>query len=250
MDIGAKIKSLRKEKRVTQEALAEYLHISSQAVSKWETGASSPDIDMLPKLAIFFGTSLDHLLDFDQSRVDAAVEALIEESGRGGKDPARSEAFLRKALEKYPNNDLLLTCILEDMQEQNADRSRNAEILEIGEQILACTRDDALKIEQAMAESYLKKIPALHFMYYEIAAAIKSGPARMEEIRKAEDLCIDKLICMLWMRREEANAQEQAAIDRQAHEMLDFFKGCPMYREIAEIMEGLWNDGKIMAIYQ
>ena len=264
MDIGAKIKSLRKEKRVTQEALAEYLHISSQAVSKWETGASSPDIDMLPKLAIYFGTSLDHLLDFDQSRVDAAVEALIAESGRGGKDPARSEAFLRKALDKYPNNDLLLTCILEDMQEQNADRSRSAEILEIGEQILACTKDDELKIdvlrilaetyhnmgEQAMAESYLKKIPALHFMYYEIAAAIKSGPARMEEIGKAEDLCIDKLICMLWMRREEAAPEEQAAIDRQAHEMLAFFKGCPMYREITEIMDGLWHDGKIMAIYQ
>ena len=112
MNIGANIKSLRKEKQVTQEALAEYLHISAQAISKWETGASSPDIDMLPKLAIFFGTSLDRLLDFDQSRVDAAVEALIAESGRGGDDPARSEAFLRKALEKYPNNDLLLTCIL------------------------------------------------------------------------------------------------------------------------------------------
>ena len=83
MNIGAKIRELRKEKKVTQEELADYLHISSQAVSKWETGASSPDIDMLPKLAIFFGTSLDHLLDFDQSRVDAAVEALIEESGRG-----------------------------------------------------------------------------------------------------------------------------------------------------------------------
>ncbi len=40
MDIGVKIKLLRKEKRVTQEALAEYLHISAQAVSKWETGVS------------------------------------------------------------------------------------------------------------------------------------------------------------------------------------------------------------------
>ena len=76
MNIGAKIKFLRKEKKVTQEELAEYLHISSQAVSKWETGASSPDIDLLPKLAIFFGTSLDMLLNFDQSQVDAAVEAL------------------------------------------------------------------------------------------------------------------------------------------------------------------------------
>ena len=198
MNIGAKIKFLRKEKKVTQEELAEYLHISSQAVSKWETGASSPDIDLLPKLAIFFGTSLDMLLDFDQSQVDAAVEALVRESGRGGKDPAKSEAFLRKALEKYPNNDLLLTCILEDMQEQNADKSRSGEILEFGERILACTRDDELKIdvlrimaetyhglgEQAMAEYYLGKIPALHFQYYEIAAAIKKGKARLEEAGK------------------------------------------------------------------
>ena len=40
MNIGAQIKLLRKEKRVTQEELAEYLHISSQAISKWETGIS------------------------------------------------------------------------------------------------------------------------------------------------------------------------------------------------------------------
>ena len=40
MNIGAKIRELRKEKKVTQEELADYLHISSQAVSKWETGVS------------------------------------------------------------------------------------------------------------------------------------------------------------------------------------------------------------------
>ena len=265
MNIGAIIKSLRKEKKVTQEELAEYLHISSQAVSKWETGASSPDIDMLPKLAIFFGTSLDHLLDFDQSRVDAAVEALIAESGRGGNDPAKSEAFLRKALEKYPNNELLLTCILEDMQEQNADGSRCAEIIEIGERMLACAKDDELKIdvlrilaetyhsmgEQAMAEAYLAKIPALNFFYYEIAAAIKSGQARIREIELTENLCIEKLICALWMRREEAaDEREKAAVDRQAQELLAFFKARPTYRRVAEIMEKAWSDGDIMEIYQ
>ena len=42
MKIGTKIRELRKEKKMTQEELAEYLHVSSQAVSKWETGASSP----------------------------------------------------------------------------------------------------------------------------------------------------------------------------------------------------------------
>ncbi len=265
MNIGAKIRELRKEKRMTQEELADYLHISSQAVSKWETGASAPDIDMLPKLAIFFGTSLDSLLDFDQSKLDAAIEQILIESGRGGKDPARSEAILRKALEKYPNNDLLLTCILEDMEEQNADGSRNAEIIETGERILNCTKDDANRIdvyramaetyhkmgEQAMAELYLEKIPAVHFMYYEIAATIKSGEERIKNIECAEDLCIDKLICMLWMRREEAKtAEEIAVIDRQAQTLFDCFRHFPPYQKITEIMEDYWNSGTIMEIYQ
>ena len=264
MNIGAKIRSLRKEKRVTQEELAEYLHISSQAISKWETGSSCPDIDFLPKLAIFFGTSLDNLLDFNQSQINAAVEALVAESGRGGNDPAASEAFLRKALEKYPNNDLLLTCILEDMQEQNADRSRSAEIIEIGERILSCSNDDELKIdvlrilaetyhgmgEQAMAEFYLARIPGLHFLYYEIAAAIKSGEERIENAGKTEDLCIDKLICALWMRREEADGLKRAEIDRQAREMFAFFKSYPDYVHITESMERLWNEGTIMKIYR
>ena len=264
MTIGEKIRLLRKENHVTQEELADYLHISSQAISKWETSASCPDIESLPKLAIFFGTTLDNLLDFDQSQVEAAVEALIAESGRGGNGPAASEAFLRKALKKYPNNDLLLTCILEDMQEQNADKSRSAEIIEIGERILSCSKDDEMKIdvlrilaetyhgmgEQAMAEYYLAKIPALHFLYYEIAAAIKQGKDRIANVEKLEDLCIDKLICALWMRREEADEAKRAEIDRQAHEMFSNFKAYPAYVQITEMMEQRWNEGTIMKIYQ
>lgn len=265
MNIGAKIKFLRKEKKITQEELAEYLHISSQAVSKWETGASSPDIDLLPKLAIFFGTSLDNLLDFDQSQVSAAVEALVRECGEQGRgDPAKAEAFLRRALEKYPNNDLLMTCLLEDLQKQNQDGSRSAEIVELGERVLAWTKDDEMKIdvlrilaetyhsmgEQAMAEYYLAKIPALHFLYYEIAAAIRDGKARLEQIGHVEDLCIDKLISMLYLRLQLTHSpQERAAIEKQARDLFAFFRGYPEYREMAELMEKLWNEGALLRIY-
>ena len=99
---------------------------------------------------------LDNLLDFDQSKLDAAIESILLESGQGGNDPARSEAILRQALEKYPNNDLLLTCILEDMEQQNHYGSRNTEIIETGERILCCTKDDSNRIDvyRAMAETY------------------------------------------------------------------------------------------------
>lgn len=61
MNIGSQIKRLRCEKRVTQEETAEYLKVSAQAVSKWETGASTPDITLLPSIAAFFGVTIDEL---------------------------------------------------------------------------------------------------------------------------------------------------------------------------------------------
>lgn len=60
--IGNKISSLRKEKRITQEEIAEKLGVTPQAVSKWENDISYPDILLLPKLATILGVTVDDLL--------------------------------------------------------------------------------------------------------------------------------------------------------------------------------------------
>ena len=105
--------------------------------------------------------------------------------------------------------------------------------------------------QEELAEYYLTKIPALHFFFYEIAAAVKAGQERLENVQKAEDLCIDKLICMLAFRKTEAKDDgAKAEIDRQARAMLTFFKSCPIYQDIAETMERLWETDAIMGIYQ
>ena len=62
MTVGSKIRLLRTNKQITQEQLAEVLNISGQAVSKWESDTSSPDISMLPILADYFGITIDELL--------------------------------------------------------------------------------------------------------------------------------------------------------------------------------------------
>ena len=59
--LGSSIMRLRKENDLTQEQLASGLGITYQAVSKWETGVSCPDIAMLPLLADVFGVSIDEL---------------------------------------------------------------------------------------------------------------------------------------------------------------------------------------------
>lgn len=60
---ASRFKSLRKQCGFTQEQLADSFGVTTQAVSKWETGASYPDIELLPKIAAFFGITLDDLLN-------------------------------------------------------------------------------------------------------------------------------------------------------------------------------------------
>jgi len=51
----------RKQNGLTQLQLADYLGVSSQAVSKWEQGSSAPDISLLPELSKIFGVSINEL---------------------------------------------------------------------------------------------------------------------------------------------------------------------------------------------
>ena len=61
---GSNILRLRRKKGVTQEVLAEFIGVTKTSVSKWETGATLPDIQMLPLLASYFEVSVDELIDY------------------------------------------------------------------------------------------------------------------------------------------------------------------------------------------
>lgn len=68
MNFGIKLQKLRKEKGLSQEALAEKLGVSRQAVSKWETGEGYPEMDKLLMISELFQVSLDYLMkDNDNS---------------------------------------------------------------------------------------------------------------------------------------------------------------------------------------
>ena len=64
---GALIAQMRKERGLTQRELAEQLHVSDRAVSKWERGAGFPDVSMLVPLAEALGLSVLELLQGEQS---------------------------------------------------------------------------------------------------------------------------------------------------------------------------------------
>ena len=62
LEFGKNLKKLRRERDLTQDELAQALNLSVQAISRYETGAAYPDIEMLPVMAGFFGTTVDVLL--------------------------------------------------------------------------------------------------------------------------------------------------------------------------------------------
>lgn len=62
MDLGNRIQKLRRGRGLSQETLAERLGVTRQAVSKWETGESLPDVVRLAQLADLFGVSTDYLI--------------------------------------------------------------------------------------------------------------------------------------------------------------------------------------------
>ena len=77
--VSENIRRLRKEKGITQEALADMLHISPQSISKWERGDAYPDISMLSPLANYFDVTIDSLLGNDKIIAEERIKRYIEE---------------------------------------------------------------------------------------------------------------------------------------------------------------------------
>ena len=82
---------MRKDRGLSQEALAEELGISRQAVSKWERAESSPDTSNLITLAKLYNVSLDELLDTDQEKFESADPLNGADGSEESVDPEEKE---------------------------------------------------------------------------------------------------------------------------------------------------------------
>lgn len=105
------LRKYRVMKNLTQEEVAEYLHITPQSVSKWERGESYPDIEFLPALAYILETSIDLLVGMDVIRAEETrydIHSKATDFQRSG-DYAAAEKTYRDALLIFPNKpDMIL----------------------------------------------------------------------------------------------------------------------------------------------
>ncbi len=104
LNLGSVIKRLRIEQGVTQDALAEYLGISYQAVSKWETGTTLPDITLLPKLAVFFGVGIDELFSVGHEDELERIDAMLQRETMTDRNYAYAKRILDGILRESPKD--------------------------------------------------------------------------------------------------------------------------------------------------
>lgn len=72
-----KLKKLRMERGLSQQALAEKFNLTQQSIYKYENGLAEPDIETLKNFAVFFGISIDYLVDVsDHSSIDDMLTTL------------------------------------------------------------------------------------------------------------------------------------------------------------------------------
>lgn len=76
--IGSFLRALRTERHLTQEQLAEALHVTARTVSRWETGSNMPDISTLVELAEFYQVSIPEIIDGERKR--EAMDAETKET--------------------------------------------------------------------------------------------------------------------------------------------------------------------------
>ena len=218
--LGKKIRELRKTKNISQELLAQYLGVSSQAISKWENETAMPDVTLIPAIASFFDVSTDDLFDYNRLEAERKVAEICEKAFEYRfSDSAKSEAILREGLKQYPGNDIILNnilCVLEPVE-------RSEEIITICKTLIEGTRDDAVKYDalriladtyhqtgqQALVEPTLEQIPEIYFTKLQQMAFLLEGEKSLDAAWKQLGLSLEETVDMLLIIRDRLREKGQ-----------------------------------------
>lgn len=159
MTIGSNIKKLRRERDITQEQLAEFLHLTPSAISQWETDRVLPDIQYLPKLAHLFKVSADTILGINVEEADEEIGRIYDEVRELWCTARRDEAekLCREGIERFPNAYNLMEELAWNLS-YSSDRKDREESIALFERIRANVPDESSRnfALGALVEMYMK----------------------------------------------------------------------------------------------
>ena len=259
LNIGNKIRLLRKQRGITQEQLAEALGISFQAVSKWENNIALPDITLAPALASYFGVTMDELFEYRLRETEEKIEQICDRAYRFRRDndPAGSRAVLEEGLKAYPDNDILLNNLLYVLDYENDPD----EVIRVATRLIDLTAHDDVKLDALRclayayrekgdmdgAEAAIEQIPEIYFSKLSVAADVLTGEKRREAAEKQKWIAFEDMLQMMGKVAdclEEAKDYEgalaevkraKALLDAMAHEAFNRVYAAPMEERIARL---------------
>lgn len=160
LKLAENIKALRKSRGLTQEQLAEALGVTVGAVSKWESGFTTPELGLIVELADFFETSVDVLLGYGWERRAMGQTAEALKRCRLEKNLPQGHALAEKALQKYPNSFQVVyeSALLYYVALDKTSCARAAELFRRAEDLLEQNTDGRIgpvSLENRIASCYL-----------------------------------------------------------------------------------------------
>lgn len=202
MSIGSTIKRLRRERDITQEQLAEYLGITSRAVSQWECEKTAPDISQLPVLCHIFDVSSDVLLGINIEKNNEAIKEYLDRARDAEHQGQFEESveILREAIRKFPTSypimqrlANMLVCVYSRKGIKDYD-----EVFDLCRRVLAECTDSTVRYEAietlGIAYGYAgktdemralaKEMPRAHFSYENFMIYRWHGDADFAEFQR------------------------------------------------------------------
>ncbi len=248
MKFNEKLRELRLAQKLTQEEVATYLGVTSQSVSKWERGILSPDIHLLPRIALLYKTSIDALFDmafFRGKQHDHEFRDRVRLLSEQGDKNGVWNAFMTEidlcpdrfdysidimlyALQvKWFDNEHIPRLIhLADYADSHChDDDQRNEIHRLMVQICGSSTQEEYRIK---AEQYYRQLSMLRHSREIYAKFVLSGDAYAKQLRKNIMYMVDTAECAV---------RQMIAPDMPCEEKLY------LYQRAAALYEAVLDDG-------
>lgn len=260
--IGENLKKLRLLKNVTQESLAEYLGVTFQAVSRWETGMTYPDIELLPDIARFFEVTLEELMGTESN--DKRIEKILHECCLLRENDRATALVKLRALEReFPNNWKIKSQICFTLAKtETADYEKMLpELRRYGYEALEHCRVKDYREFREIAALLMKTVPeeemgewSKYLFEFPIPNYYLVKEARYrerKEIKKAEEnrsCFLMDWFAMIYhvLQRNEQRAEEMVSSREMILRLMDVLFGVP-YRENGKVRNSLAMDYRVTA---
>lgn len=220
LSIGLNIKNLRTAKKYTQEQLATFLGVTSQAVSRWENSTTYPDIEMIPSIASFFGVTTDELFGINKDEKEKRRKEIYLEISKGyetgrntGKDAI---SIAREYAAEFPSDEKIVLNLADTIMRslwhmESPDTELLNEAEKLYETVIDAAQCDNNRYEaiqrlamlyaivckdENKAESVIGRLPEMSYSAECIGSFIASLPISVLSIKKTQDY-IEKLTCAL-----------------------------------------------------